>query len=188
MQKNGLLNHFLFPVIFPRGKYTISLLNRHGLSYLGSVGVCLFVFNYLLMLQILSSIFFCDLWCALVDTCFTVLLIPSVAACMVLSGLIILKAQAKLQEWSYLEEKKKNQFTDFFLVLSTLGDIPNCNLFGISMYKVMSQWTWWLWDLAFEVQVYSGRNAGAGRRWGVQECWSRAGPLLVCYLLLSGAN
>lgn len=53
----------------------------------------------------LNNIFFSDL-CALVYKCFTVLVITHVAACMILPRLIMLKAWAKLQERSFLEDKK----------------------------------------------------------------------------------
>lgn len=99
-------------------------------------------------------------------------------ASMVLSRLITLKALAKPQEWSYMEEKKSMQFTDFFLVLSAIGDIPKSNLFGAAMSKIMSQWTWQLQDLALEGGVCSGCNAWAGRCCSVLECWIWAGPLV----------
>ena len=98
--------------------------------------------------------------------------------CMVLSWLVRLKPWAKLQEWSYLEEQKYIWFTNFFLVLSTIEDVPKCNFFGSAMPKVKPQWTWWLQDLGFEVWVYSGCNAWAGRCCSVWECCSCADPLV----------
>lgn len=92
-------------------------------------------------------------------------------ASMVLSRLITLKALAKPQEWSYLEEKKSMQFTDFFLVLSAIEDIPKSNLLGAAMSEIMSQWTWQLQDLALE----------GGLQW--VQCLSR--QMLQCAAVLN---